>query len=512
MFRDATAVEDTLVPVRKGESDASRFIPSEGTTLLPSASQRQVGAVVSGSSSGGHGIAAETPCGTMQSALLSSPHGSGQGPADADVPTGRMDNPSGRKMRKASSSSAHRADPMRSSTPRQDGRRSFVANGSDYMSVADVTGPDFVARLCFSSRETFGSLKLKLAPFSARPVEKISFPLDGEPQPDSALLSGVVANGNRVKLVAWRADQLPTAMPRVPLKTTKVKVNGHWWKVKFGCPPVETFGSLKERLAPLAGRRSKELAVHLGERGTPLDSALLSTVLEDQDEVKIAPVSTHLSANLRAAATEVTEAAAEVTEVAEVAGVAGVAPPRNPGPLSYSVENTTIANPTGNDVSHPLGCWGAELLGSVAGCTPGFWPDSGHIQSKFCPRCRDTVFAVPLQNACTVPPGEDSKARFTNRTNNRSFWYRRCRLVNHTYRCIGPPLILYERSVPDDVAGAAAPLPESWIHHDATGDYVWLALSATRATLKLLSAGERSRVSLSRVVIVSRAADIGALC
>ena len=160
-----------------------------------------------------------------------------------------------------------------------------------------VFGPDFAARLLISPCETFGSLKHKLAPLSAHPVAKLSFLSDGgSPQPDSALVSGVVVAGGRWLALRNADGTLTTTPGRIPQGRTRVKVNGHWWKVKFGYPSSETFGLLKQRLAPLAERRSEELAVRLGERGMPQDLTLLSAVLHDRDEVKITLVPTNRSA------------------------------------------------------------------------------------------------------------------------------------------------------------------------------------------------------------------------
>ena len=61
-------------------------------------------------------------------------------------------------------------------------------------------------------------------------------------------------------------------------------------------------------------------------------------------------------------------------------------------------------------------CWGDEL-GRVAGvlndscCEPGFVPGKGHLKNKFCVRCRERDFKVPVAHLCALTPQLESEVR-----------------------------------------------------------------------------------------------------
>ena len=141
----------------------------------------------------------------------------------------------------------------------------------------DVYGPDFVVKLRVSSHRTFGSLKSQLVPLSAHPLKELTFWHRAALQPDTALLADTVHHGDEIELVAPATDGtiLPAAA-RIPFNRTEIKVKGNGWKVKFGSPTEETFGSLKTRFAPLIGRSPGLLAVVLEDGSTPENSVLLS--------------------------------------------------------------------------------------------------------------------------------------------------------------------------------------------------------------------------------------------
>ena len=145
----------------------------------------------------------------------------------------------------------------------------------------DVRGPNFVAKLRFSSQETFGSLKCKLAHLSAHPLEELTFRHRRALQPDTALLSDTLHDGDDIELVAQATDgtHLPASAAAeiiIPTNRTQIQVKGRGWKVKFGYPEDETFGSLKTSFAPLVERSPDSLTVVLADGSAPEDSVLLS--------------------------------------------------------------------------------------------------------------------------------------------------------------------------------------------------------------------------------------------
>ena len=61
-------------------------------------------------------------------------------------------------------------------------------------------------------------------------------------------------------------------------------------------------------------------------------------------------------------------------------------------------------------------CWGHELR-RVAGvlndswCEPGFVPGKQHLKNKFCVRCREQGFKVPVAHLCALTPQLESEVR-----------------------------------------------------------------------------------------------------
>ena len=118
------------------------------------------------------------------------------------------------------------------------------------------------------------------------------------------------------------------------------------------------------------------------------------------------------------------------------------------------------------EVPMSSGCWSRQLCGRDHPCTPGFKAGPGHFKNKFCERCRKDGILILAERVC-LTTSELQLQQFEN-SNGRSVWTQGARLVNQTMKCAGPALLIFEGRVPAVIAASAAPLPDSWLCHDAS--------------------------------------------
>ena len=138
-------------------------------------------------------------------------------------------------------------------------------------------------------------------------------------------------------------------------------------------------------------------------------------------------------------------------------------------------------------------CWGGALQGDTSCCTPGFVPQPGHFKNKLCPRCRRDGIVIPHERICALS-ASDSEIN----TNLRStgLWTpmgsTMCRLINHTAKCTGPPLLILRDPRAD--CASRVPIPSGWLAPDGLSMKLVVALGTLRPA-SALNPANRSRSS-----------------
>lgn len=138
-------------------------------------------------------------------------------------------------------------------------------------------------------------------------------------------------------------------------------------------------------------------------------------------------------------------------------------------------------------------CWGGALQGDTSCCTPGFVPQPNHFKNKLCPRCRRDGIVIPHERICALS-ASDSEIN----TNLRStgLWTRMgstmCRLINHTAKCTGPPLLIFRDTRADFTS--RVPIPSGWLAPDGLSMRLVVALGTLRPA-SALNPANRSRSS-----------------
>mmetsp|Transcript_52157 Transcript_52157/g.135257 ORF Transcript_52157/g.135257 Transcript_52157/m.135257 type:complete len:939 (+) Transcript_52157:82-2898(+) len=129
--------------------------------------------------------------------------------------------------------------------------------------------------------------------------------------------------------------------------------------------------------------------------------------------------------------------------------------------------------------SQSAACWGANLKGSPATCTPGFVSGKAHFKNKFCHACREGL-AIPAARVRALTP--EMRSLYTNSL-RAGFWKLACpsigggevRIANNTITCDGPWLVIY-KGLPPDLP--FCPMPLEWLSDDGI-----VPLSVAKGTL-----------------------------
>ena len=122
-------------------------------------------------------------------------------------------------------------------------------------------------------------------------------------------------------------------------------------------------------------------------------------------------------------------------------------------------------------------CWGT-LLGEDQ-CSVGFTPHANHMATKFCHTCCKTGIRVNASRVRALRPGQYSAL---SNGHGKSPWSAGgWRIVNHTKRCIGPRLIIFQDQPPDSILWA--PIPSNWLSVDDATGLDFLRLSMKNGTL-----------------------------
>jgi hypothetical protein len=90
-------------------------------------------------------------------------------------------------------------------------------------------------------------------------------------------------------------------------------------------------------------------------------------------------------------------------------------------------------------------CWGQLLFGSID-CDVSDLSDRRHLQNRFCLKCRTDGIRIPAERVRVLPPELDtgianSAAGLWLRHKSGTLPY--CRVVNQTFQCSGPRLVVY---------------------------------------------------------------------
>ena len=125
-------------------------------------------------------------------------------------------------------------------------------------------------------------------------------------------------------------------------------------------------------------------------------------------------------------------------------------------------------------------CWGAQVSGNSANCTPGFRIGKGHFKNKFCEVCRTEGILVSA--ACVRRTRPSCKLR--NEQHN-GFWNHaregfRFRLVNQTAECSGGTIVVSPRPLPD--SDTLEPFEAPW-EMGCAGDGGFVRLMVSKGTL-----------------------------
>ena len=126
-------------------------------------------------------------------------------------------------------------------------------------------------------------------------------------------------------------------------------------------------------------------------------------------------------------------------------------------------------------------CWGAQLCGSAALCTPDFVPGKNHLKSKWCAHC--TAHGVPVAAARVRAIDASLHATLANARGIGLYTKlptaegvlltappARYRLINQTKECKGARLVVFEEAAPPtELEDLWAPMPpdivrDGWVH------------------------------------------------
>lgn len=144
-------------------------------------------------------------------------------------------------------------------------------------------------------------------------------------------------------------------------------------------------------------------------------------------------------------------------------------------------------------------CWGAHLSGTRAACSPVFSPNGNHMSAKFCRSCVEVGVIVPAARVRALWPSQH--ASFVN-SHGRSPWSAAgWRVVNHTKRCHGPHLLIFQNAAP--LEGDWAPLPPEWMSTDEQYGGSYLRLVSKNGTLCPLPPGLAGLSHGARVMPIS---------
>ena len=138
-------------------------------------------------------------------------------------------------------------------------------------------------------------------------------------------------------------------------------------------------------------------------------------------------------------------------------------------------------------VEEPSGsrpCWGGLLSGFPTGCTPGFVrPTVNHFKDKLCPKCRSNGITIPIDRIRPLPPSQVMERGKNARSTG--LWSRtddghEARLINHTAKCSGPPLLIYRHPRPQAERASWSPMPSGWLEGGADSMRLVLGLGTLR--------------------------------
>ena len=136
-------------------------------------------------------------------------------------------------------------------------------------------------------------------------------------------------------------------------------------------------------------------------------------------------------------------------------------------------------------------CWGGALQGDTSCCTPGFVPQPNHFKNKLCPRCRRDGLVIPRERICALSA---SDSEVTMNKQGTGLWSpmgsTMCRLINHTSKCTGPPLLIF---LDPQAEGASwAPMPSGWLEPDGLSMKLVVACGTLRPASAMHPANRRS--------------------
>lgn len=137
-------------------------------------------------------------------------------------------------------------------------------------------------------------------------------------------------------------------------------------------------------------------------------------------------------------------------------------------------------------------CWGGSLQGNTSFCTPGFVPLAGHFKNKLCPRCKANGLFIPSERICALPA---SASHGVNKQGT-GLWTNDSRMVNHTAKCTGPPLLIFRDPQPTAERASWAPMPSGWLAPDGRSMKLVVALGTLRPA-SALNPSNRSRAASS---------------
>ena len=114
--------------------------------------------------------------------------------------------------------------------------------------------------------------------------------------------------------------------------------------------------------------------------------------------------------------------------------------------------STALVGLEADEVPEIATCWGAQLKGSCANCTPNFLPGKLHFKNKFCDTCKDGIL-IPVAQVRVV--SNELAACFANKRSEgfwniapRSMGGGKYRILNNTAGSIGPRLALFRDQPP----------------------------------------------------------------
>jgi hypothetical protein len=112
-------------------------------------------------------------------------------------------------------------------------------------------------------------------------------------------------------------------------------------------------------------------------------------------------------------------------------------------------------------------CWGAQLTGTSKNCSSHFVAGTKNFKSKFCARCSRGITVLASQVRALLPDGDlpGGQAVFKNRKSSgcwksspQGFSYR---ILNNTSECVGPKLVVFHSTPPQEFTFPPLPVLHS---------------------------------------------------